>query len=174
MFSQSLAWQATISYGGGLDAEQLMVQYGFPVPRNLALPRPLMDRHYATKGDRPADGMWTEDEGRVLMDELFLRSQQRFARECKAAGEGHPEFDMLVRQRRRIGAALDFLLRSAQGSAWQALPLALRAAVSHDSSTDGHVTVHMVGVTTMSVFTILRSTSSGKVMLRQILIRCRY
>ncbi len=119
---RSNAEQVTISYGEKLNAEHLMVQYGFPVPPNLPLERPLCGSNDPVRdssaeakaaagaglagaaggrggegggeGDAeeelPAEGADGEEsrgglgqETKVgLMNELFLRAQQRFAREA--------------------------------------------------------------------------------------------
>lgn len=56
VFFSLVPLQATISYGQQLDAEQLMVQYGFPEPSNVNLARPLMDprlfRDRTTSGEK--------------------------------------------------------------------------------------------------------------------------
>lgn len=81
-----------------------MVQYGFPVPSNVPLARPLADtatlrdrvstRAKATgdEGSKAAAAAdreealvteWGEVVRRGLMDELFMRGQQRFARQAR-------------------------------------------------------------------------------------------
>ncbi|CAN0415310.1 unnamed protein product [Ascophyllum nodosum] len=100
--------EVTISYGERLDAEQLMVQYGFPVPPMVLISRPLGDP--ASRRDRSSTAMpvpgGKEGEGTSstlegdayrldLMDELFTRGQQRFARE---AGGDNQRFEVLVRR----------------------------------------------------------------------------
>lgn len=93
---QSEIQQATISYGQQLDAEQLMVLYGFSAPPTASLPRPLLDSGAlrdltakttvaaAEEADEEGQegGSWGEEHRRVLMDELLVRAQQRFAREA--------------------------------------------------------------------------------------------
>lgn len=141
--------KVTISYGEQLDAEQLMVQYGFPVPSMLPLQRPLCDPDAfirdsiaaAQGGDTAAapaptagsdttdsgdgsaagekegagrvgggsvteegggdqadgDGEWDGwgEETRVgVMNDLFRRAQERFARE---ASGNERQFEMRVR-----------------------------------------------------------------------------
>lgn len=94
--------QATISYGQQLDAEQLMVQYGFPAPSTASVGQVLLDarrlqddgagRRAGTGGAGesidPGSGQgqaeeWGIEQRRTLMDELFFRVQQRFAREAE-------------------------------------------------------------------------------------------
>eukprot|EP00752_Nemacystus_decipiens_P006521 g5872.t1 len=136
--------EVTISYGEKLNAEQLMVQYGFPVPEELPLERPLCDpdalvRENTSAEETPAaaaaaveataevedrepeagveakvevaqdlpagaereaqadaeesGGLGEERVG--LMNELFMRAQERFARE--AAGDER-QFEIRVRK----------------------------------------------------------------------------
>lgn len=100
-----------------------MVQYGFPVPSTVPLERPLCDpdtlnrdsaaaavqEKAAVAAPAPAEGGRTEVEGEaeegaeggegwgeervVLMNDLFLRAQQRLARE---AGGDERQFEMSV------------------------------------------------------------------------------
>ncbi|CAM9247000.1 unnamed protein product [Pylaiella littoralis] len=124
--NMSAGHEVTISYGEKLNAEQLMVQYGFPVPSTVPLERPLCDsdalnRDSAagaaqekataavaaaaaeggpTEGQDEAEGVTDVGEGWgqervVLMSDLFLRAQQRLARE---AGGDELHFEMGVRK----------------------------------------------------------------------------
>ena len=83
-----------------------MVQYGFPVPPMVLISRPLGDP--ASRRDRSSTAMPVPggkegertsstlegDAYRLdLMDELFMRGQQRFARE---AGGDNQRFEVLV------------------------------------------------------------------------------
>lgn len=97
-----------------------MVQYGFPVPTNVPLARPLGDTGAPQKRapvavkaevdsgvDVVADEaimeeeaaatvageVWGEAERRRLMDDMFILGQQRFARE---AGSNNLKFETLV------------------------------------------------------------------------------
>lgn len=93
-----------------------MVQYGFPVPPTVPLARPLgesgasqnrisatakvaVDGGASAAAGETAEGgevrmqEWGEQSRRDLMDELFLRGQQRFARE---AGSDNQQFEILV------------------------------------------------------------------------------
>ncbi|CAM9302999.1 unnamed protein product [Ectocarpus sp. 4 AP-2014] len=132
--------EVTISYGEQLNAEQLMVQYGFPAPPNVPLERPLcgsdalvrdavavaMEQGKETAGaatataaagegvvgggnaeglpaaaaqeeeeERGSRGALSEAERVGLMNELFLRAQQRFAREV---GGDERRFEIGVRK----------------------------------------------------------------------------
>lgn len=98
-----------------------MVQYGFPAPPTIPLARPLTDSgglrdRVPAKAQAGAPGgeggeaatgserdeqeeedvgveQWGELQRRQLMDELFMRGQQRFARE---AGGDDQQFETLV------------------------------------------------------------------------------
>lgn len=92
-----------------------MVQYGFPVPSTVPLSHPLgdvdvlRDRAAASASTAAArneeedsssineeeamEQQWGEGARRALMDELFMRGQQRFATE---AGSNTQRFETLV------------------------------------------------------------------------------